>query len=233
MKSFTETLKRVIKRIPVVRSLAGRMYTAWAARKFRDSGDYWAERYRRGGNSGYGSYSDLARFKAEILNRFVAEHGIRSVIEYGCGDGNQLALAAYPAYTGFDISADAITRCRENYADDSTKRFLLIDEYHGETAELTLSLDVVYHLTEDNVFASYMERLFASAGRFVIIYSSNREQQDAIQGPHIRHRLFAAWAAANTPDWHLIRHIPNRFPFRPEDGTGSFADFYIYAKDTE
>jgi hypothetical protein len=33
----------------------------------------------------------------------VAERRIRSVIEFGCGDGNQLGLMRYPSYLGLDI----------------------------------------------------------------------------------------------------------------------------------
>lgn len=37
-------------------------------------------------------------------NDFVRARGIDSVIEFGCGDGAQLALAEYPAYGGIDVS---------------------------------------------------------------------------------------------------------------------------------
>jgi hypothetical protein len=40
--------------------------------------------------------------------------------------------------------------------------------------DLELSLDVIYHLVEDEVFDAYMRSLFAHAGRFVVIYSSNK-----------------------------------------------------------
>ena len=43
---------------------------------------------------------ELAKFKARVMNDFVRENGIRSVIELGCGDGMQLALADYPRYLG-------------------------------------------------------------------------------------------------------------------------------------
>src|SRR5690349_24554192 len=58
---------------------------------FRSSPSYWEERYRQGGNSGVGSYGQLARFKAQTINRFVAEQAVTSVVEFGCGDGAQLA----------------------------------------------------------------------------------------------------------------------------------------------
>ena len=59
----------------------------------QSTSDYWEARYAAGGNSGKGSGGVFAEFKAEIVNTFVREHDIASVIDFGCGDGAQLALA--------------------------------------------------------------------------------------------------------------------------------------------
>jgi hypothetical protein len=45
-----------------------------------------------------GSYGKFAAFKAEVLNAFVQEMRVDTVIEFGCGDGNQLTLARYPLF---------------------------------------------------------------------------------------------------------------------------------------
>ena len=78
---------------------------------FPGSEEYWEKRYALGKSSGVGSYSKYAVFKAEILNNFVEMYNIKTVIEYGCGDGNQLKLAKYPHYLGFDVSSTAIKFC--------------------------------------------------------------------------------------------------------------------------
>src|SRR5690606_5981759 len=98
--------------------------------------------------------------------RFVAEQQIASVIEFGCGDGNQLRLAKYPQYIGYDISPEAVAQCKAIFRDDPTKSFHPLHEYQGETADLTLSLDVIFHLIEDEVFDTYMRRLFSASNRF-------------------------------------------------------------------
>jgi len=202
-------------------------------RTFRSSEDFWVRRYRYGGNSGAGSYDRLAAFKAEVINGFVTEHAINSVIEYGCGDGNQLLLANYPRYTGFDVSPDAIAHCRKLFAGDPARQFHMMDEYRGERAELTLSLDVIYHLVEDVVFEAYMQRLFDSATRYVIIYSSNHDEAADPRAPHVRHRNFTRRVDALQQGWLLERHIPNRYPFNPQDRYTSFADFYIYRRQAQ
>lgn len=210
----------------LVEAVRRRLSAAWHRlhRPFSGSQRYWQERYNQGGNSGLGSYGELAVFKAEVLNNFVKENNITSVIEYGCGDGNQLRLAAYPSYIGFDVSPKAISLCEEIFSGDGAKTFKLMDDYAGETAELTLSLDVIYHLVEDSVFAAYMGRLFDSAKKYVIIYSSDLADPQNRLNPHIRHRKFSEWVRAERPDWELLSHTPNRFPRQ------SFADFYIYQR---
>ncbi len=76
---------------------------------FPGSNKYWTQRYAEGGNSGAGSYGKFARFKAEVINKFVSEREIKSVIEFGCGDGNQLKLANYSRFSPFlKFSADLL-----------------------------------------------------------------------------------------------------------------------------
>ena len=82
------------------------------AHEFKGSEVYWESRYRSGGNSGPGSFGELAGFKADVLNAFICSEGIKSVIEFGCGDGHQLSLARYPRYLGIDVSRFAIARCK-------------------------------------------------------------------------------------------------------------------------
>lgn len=214
-------LKQLVRRIPL------------RSREFRGSNDYWVRRYRKGRNSGGGSYGRLAEFKAKVLNEFVHTHGIDHVIEFGCGDGNQLTLATYPSYHGFDISPHALDLCRSLFANDETRRFSLMQDYHRETAPLTVSLDVLYHLVEDDIFAGYMRRLFAASTQHVIIYSSNIAENPSGQGQHVRHRRFTDWVDEHMPGWELKRHLPNAYPYEGDVREGSTADFYFYQLKTD
>ncbi len=220
-------MKEFIKRIPILGPIARKIYRILFNYfdRFPGSEKYWIRRYTSGGDSGQGSSGQLADFKAEIINGFVKDFNISTIIEYGCGDGRQLKLSDYPHYIGFDVSPKALSLCQTIFSDDKTKEFKLLNEYNGERAQLTLSLDVIYHLVEDDIYYSYMERLFNSSEEFVIIYSSNYEEAQKI---HERHRQFTTWVETNQPDWKLIRQIPNRFPYRGE--VGSLSDFYIYRK---
>jgi SAM-dependent methyltransferase len=210
---------------------------AWVRRAKRllgrstfSSGAYWERRYGAGGNSGAGSYSHLAEFKAQVLNSFVERERVESVVEFGCGDGNQLALSRYPQYTGYDVSESAVRICRDKFRDDPTKQFHLVSEYNGHTADLALSLDVLFHLVEDPVFERYMHRLFESADTFVGIYSSNSNTNPSDQSVHVRHRRFTDWVDTHRPDWKLILHVPNAFPYDGDYTKTSFAEFFFYKR---
>lgn len=199
---------------------------------FQSSETYWEDRYRTGGKSGKGSYNELAAYKAEIINKFVRKHDIETVIEHGCGDGNQLTYGTYPSYIGFDVSQEAISICRRKFKNDGTKTFKHNSEYEGEVADLVLSLDVIYHLVEDEVFLAYMQRLFGSAARYVIIYSSDKDEQEATMA-HVRHRNFTKHVSSVFPEWQLVEKIPNKHPQTDNGEGGSHSDFFIYRKTTE
>lgn len=197
------------------------------SKKF-DSGYYWERRYKNGHSSGKGSYGRLAEFKADVLNIFVQKHGIQTVIEFGMGDGNQLELACYPQYVGYDVSQTAVELCKKKFESDNSKSFRLLSEYHGERADLALSLDVIFHLIEDKVFEDYMRRLCSAGSRYVVIYSSNSESLHA-PAPHVKHRRFTDWIDTQASNLQLLGVIKNRFGNSVIDGGDtSPSDFYIY-----
>ncbi len=204
------------------------MYVWSAERHFKQSASYWESRYETGGDSGDGSYGKLAEFKAEVLNALVDEFELNSVIELGCGDGNQLALANYPKYLGLDVSQTALDMCREKFGNDSSKSFSSMSDFKHMVADLTLSLDVIFHLVEDDVFDSYMRTLFSASSRIVVIYASNTNEQESPKLPHVRHRKFTNWVENNQSQWSLHRVVENKYPYDDSSGLGSPADFYIY-----
>jgi hypothetical protein len=224
-----------MKHVCIVVNKLGRFIRALAGKpprqeSFPGSQEYWEQRYIFGGHSGVGSYEKFAHFKAEIVNAFVSKHGINTIIELGCGDGNQLSFANYPNYIGFDVSRHAVEICMKRFASDKSKLFKLMEDYDGEVADLSLSLDVIYHLIENDAFERYMRNLFASSHQYVIIYSSDSTENEGYEGTHVKHRKFSEWISKNLPQWTLIERIQNKYPYDGDYRTGSFSDFYIYGK---
>jgi len=195
---------------------------------------YWEERYQKGGNSGYGSYGRLAEFKAKVINKFIEDEGIERVIEFGCGDGNQLSMLRVKSYVGVDISSTTVTKCKDRFINDTSKLFLTNDEYLANPlkGDLTLSLDVIFHLIENDVFEGYMSMLFSASTRYSIVYASN---SIAMNDPaiHVRHRKFTDWIKSNFRDWRLMQITYNKYPHdgsvNPKDY--SFSDFYCYERN--
>ena len=196
--------------------------------RYPGSRAYWERRYARGGDSGPGSSGILAAYKAEIVNYIVRENNIRSVTEFGCGDGKQLRLADYPAYTGLDIASGAVAICRKRFAEDVSKRF---ETYKPDTfqaidyeSDMTLSMEVVFHLTENEDYERYMRHLFASARRVVVIFSSDEEDNTGGIFPHFRPRAFTPDLPRLAPEWILRERIVN--PHRAI----SVSDFFIFER---
>ena len=219
-----------------MRRLFSRLKKVLIKPKF-DSRNYWESRYTKGGTSGSGSYGDLAHFKARVINEFVAQHGIESVIEFGCGDGNQLKLAEYPKYIGLDVSPTIIQRCIAEFQNDKSKSFFLYlgdsfyDNNHIFYTDLALSLDVIFHLVEHRIYEQYLKHLFAAASKYVIIYCSNIELPPTRPDSHEYHRIFTKDVERLISGWRLIRVVKNEYPSKDyADETGSLADFYIYEK---
>lgn len=196
---------------------------------FRGSRQYWEDRYRLGGDAGGGSFGAPARYKAEVLNRFVRDHAIASVIEFGCGDGNQLQLAHYPDYMGVDVSAAALAHCRARFASDARKQFVLLDDYRGERAELSLSLDVLFHLVEDTTYLAYLDRLFAAASHYVVVYSTSTERSPRTFR-HVRHRDVAGDIAARFHLFVRMHEEETALPPPVQSGQGLDTRFFFYQR---
>ncbi len=198
--------------------------------EFVNSQDYWKTRYKKGGNSGAGSYNKLARFKGDVINEFVVKNNIQTVIELGSGDGNQLEYFQFPSYLGFDISDTVIQKCREKFKGDTSKQFMHMSEISNQKADMVMSLDVIYHLIEDEVYNVYMNHLFGLATKYVVIYAFDNDGSGNYD-PHVKPRKFTRWIASNKPEFKLIEHIPNKYPFdKNKPKTTSFADFYLFEK---
>lgn len=180
----------------------------------------WERRYAAGRDSGAGSRGEHAERKAAYVNALIAREKIGSVIDWGCGDGMQLALLKVPTrYVGIDVSPTAIALCRARFPN---RKFILdkLDQppLHLK-AELALSLDVMFHLVKISDLRRYLRSLFRSATRFVCVYGTDEERRQT--APHVRHRSWTPIVARWFHDWELIDK-----PAVPAAGMG----FYLYRR---
>jgi hypothetical protein len=97
-------------------------------------------------------------------------------------------------------------------------------------SDLSLSLDVIYHLVEDDVFEKYMKDIFSVSKKYVIIYASNTNEQKDFQSNHVKHREFTEWVAKNEKNWKLKEVVKNKYPIEKYGENGSFVDFYVFQR---
>ncbi|WP_427180902.1 hypothetical protein [Paenibacillus sp. TC-CSREp1] len=186
--------------------------------------DYWERTYRKGETSGRGSYGVLAEFKAEVVNALIQCEGIRRVIEFGCGDGNQLKYMDYVEYLGMDVASSSVEHCASMYADDPSKSFMVYRPGLWVNrgflqADLTICLDVLYHITDETDFRQTLHDVLHASTRWVVLYTRLREQGDSgvrtIQDRNLFHYLF------DYPEFKVHEIIRQRYPEQ------SSADFVI------
>ncbi len=193
------------------------------------STEYWESRYLKGGHSGSGSRGRLAKFKADFINQFVLENSVQTVIEFGCGDGDQLGLFSLPRYIGLDVSKSALKRCRSRF-NGSQYNFISYGELHDASmADLVLSVDVIFCLVEDEVFEKYMRDIFCFALQYVLIYSSDYDSEWSER--HVKHRSVTNHVSQMFPDWELLSKVPNLYPYdaaKPDET--SFCDFVLFGR---
>lgn len=230
---ITHFLARNARKIPILVKLKRFIAPNYHNIEFSNSNEYWKARYSAGGNSGEGSYGQLARYKAQFINEFCDSHKVDSVIEFGCGDGNQAGLFNFENYTGVDIVPACIEICKKKF---SSRDFIFLtsDEYSKIAVDrsygLSISLDVIYHLIEDEVYFNYLNSLFKSSSKYCLVYSSDFGHYDAAVA-HVKHRNFTKDVNERFPDWNLIRNEKNPFE-KPHDSMeyGSFASFYLFER---
>lgn len=183
---------------------------------------YWERRYRDGRTSGAGSEGDEGAYKAAYLSKFIADHDVKSVIDWGCGDGQVLELVdlhdAY--YRGMDVSPTIVDRM--------TVKFPLLDfsvptrkgRHVGKHFDLALSFDVLFHFPDEADYADYLGQLFDSAEKYVMIYSTN--YAGGRTSRHVFRREFTPDIAELFPDWELTTV---ETPLRE-----GLASFFVYEK---
>ena len=186
---------------------------------------YWDERYRGSAGAGAGSKGNLYAFKLETVQRLVDKYKARSVVDYGCGDGHQLAGLKVKDYLGLDISSTAIKKAQERGGKVRKYKVMPCDLSECRR-DMAVSLDVIMHLP-DGEFEEYMANLFDLAKKYVLIYAPNRLAERLRLEGHMHFRVYTDWIEANT-DAKVLEHIKNRYPAKEPGPAVSFSEFFLF-----
>lgn len=137
----------------------------------------------------------------------------KSILDYGCGDGTFLAMAAGQVKTahGSDIDANQIEGCRERFADLSNVDFSVIGDladgkYDGSFDVVTCQ-ETLEHCTEEivEIVLSDLARLVSPTGRVIISVPIEI-------GPSfvLKQSIRALAARMGTSSYHMVERYSGR-----------------------
>lgn len=109
------------------------------------------------------------RHLQNLLVPLVRSLSVRTVLEVGCGSGDNLAVLAGSgdyALTGTDIAPAALDRARQRVPHARLQVLDIETQVLPETFDLVMSLQVVEHLAEDRAALAHMARM---ARRYVLV----------------------------------------------------------------
>lgn len=132
-------------------------------------------------------HGPVHRHATEQLLRIVASLDVKTILDVGCGSGDNLeALARERRYvlTGVDVSEQALAIARRRVPDAELAILDAQREALPRTFDLVTSLQVVEHLLDD---VSAIRNMAAMAGRYVLIATmQGRMRQSELAIGHIR-----------------------------------------------
>jgi len=185
---------------------------------------YWENRYKSGQNSGDGSYGESAKYKANVINDYINKLSIKTIGDYGCGDGNQInLLSGFELYHGYDISDFIIDSNTVRFVNKNNMFFYknIIDL---PECDLNISLDVLYHICPISEYTTYLTSLFDKSKKYVLIYSTNRDEDFELtdENDYAYHRKFKEWVENNISGFELIEMLENPL--------SDAINFYLYKR---
>uniref|UniRef100_A0A6T8PLK2 Methyltransferase type 11 domain-containing protein n=1 Tax=Hemiselmis andersenii TaxID=464988 RepID=A0A6T8PLK2_HEMAN len=120
----------------------------------------------------------------------------------------------------------AIQMLEEQFATDNQKRFLLSQpgNVSGLEADITLSIDVIYHITDIEDWMQYFDDLFSAARKFVLIYAFDGDFKKQSRAEHVIFRGFTDYVRDNFLCWEHVLTVP------PLHVRNTSASFYLWQR---
>ena len=134
--------------------------------------------------SGGGTAEEYAIPYADAIGRFVENHGIRTVVDLGCGDfsvGKRIASKRL-RYVGVDVVEEVVRRNRDRYGAEGVE-FVCLDITRDELppGDLCLIRQVLQHLSNAEILA-VLER---TRGYPFVIVTEHLPQADSDSRPNL------------------------------------------------
>lgn len=130
-----------------------------------DNRKFWNERYESlpSLGSGPGSRAYAAWLKQRLIQATIAQRGVRSVLDIGCGD--MYWMPAQPgagvSYAGVDISDVIVARNRERYPHAEFVLHDIVAAPLERSADLVVCFDVLIHQLDPQQFRAALRNVLA------------------------------------------------------------------------
>ena len=142
--------------------------------------NYWDSWYDSSTNSGPGSQGKLQEFKINYLNKLFKQFEIKTVLDFGCGDGS-LALGLHcQSYFGIDIAINAIKLCkkrvnRQGFSFECENFFnytpSIIKNKFPSGLDCCICIDTLYHIFTEQALSETLKSLFSTEAKIVVLYT--------------------------------------------------------------
>jgi SAM-dependent methyltransferase len=107
-----------------------------------------------GFGSGTGSTKEYTEDYRNILENFIVENNIKSVIDYGCGDWQSTQFIDWnnivDSYIGVDIVGHLIEQNNEHFESEVIS-FKTLEHFEFHHVDLIICKDVLQHLSNDDI----------------------------------------------------------------------------------
>jgi SAM-dependent methyltransferase len=134
--------------------------------------------------SGSGSAEELAIPYAEVIGRFVESHGLRTIVDLGCGDFSvgRLIASKRVRYIGIDVVDEVVRRNRDRHGAEGVE-FVCLDITRDELppGDLCLVRQVLQHLSNAEILV-VLER---TRGYPFIIVTEHLPPVDGVSRPNL------------------------------------------------
>lgn len=133
--------------------------------------NFWNSQYKKGLGSGAGSRGNLLEYKTNYLNKIFKDYNIKSVFDFGCGDGWQVEHLKLENYYGIDISEQAIKLCRQKIPSHWELKVNNFRDVEIPKVDCCMCIDTLYHIMDDETREKTIENIFNSGASIIILYT--------------------------------------------------------------
>lgn len=151
---------------------------------------------------------EAAQEKADFVNRIIEEFRPRTIIDWGCGDGEVIKRLHLniSKYYGVEISPFMVLKLSKKFNRDfcrfSSPKKARNLKWRGE---LSMSLDVMFHLVNPIEYREYLANLFGTSDQLVLIKSPDETRNG--MNRHVLYRKWTPDVAKLFPSWKLVRNV--------------------------